>query len=128
MIRAPGFVMGLGLGGLIDGVVLHQVLQWHHMLTGDRSAATVAGLEANPLADGFFRARARLAHLRRDAAGRLGRVQPGRGVIDHQVLGVHHVRDPLGAPLGWDLAFLGLGVTLVAGLGLARQTRRAAAR
>jgi uncharacterized membrane protein len=54
MLRAPGFIMGLGLGGLLDGVVLHQVLQWHHMLTGERSAATVAGLEANTLADGFF--------------------------------------------------------------------------
>ena len=46
--------MGLGLGGLLDGVVLHQILQWHHMLTGDREADTVAGLEVNTLADGFF--------------------------------------------------------------------------
>jgi uncharacterized membrane protein len=23
------------------------------------------------------------------------------GVIDHQVLGLHHVRDDLGTPLGW---------------------------
>ena len=31
--------MGLGLGGFIDGIVLHQILQWHHMLTdtGERS-------------------------------------------------------------------------------------------
>jgi uncharacterized membrane protein len=36
------------------------------------------------------------------------------GLIDHQLLGLHHVRDDLGAPLGWDLAFLGLGVVLIA--------------
>jgi uncharacterized membrane protein len=24
---------GLGLGGFFDGIVLHQILQWHHMLT-----------------------------------------------------------------------------------------------
>jgi uncharacterized membrane protein len=43
------------------------------------------------------------------------------GLIDHQLLGIHHVRDDLGAPLGWDLAFLAFGVVLiVAGAALAR--------
>ena len=27
------------------------------------------------------------------------------GLIDHQLLGVHHVRDDLGAPLSWDIGF-----------------------
>jgi len=27
------FQFGPGLGGLFDGIVLHQVLQWHHMLS-----------------------------------------------------------------------------------------------
>ena len=54
--RLPALLMGLGLGGFIDGIVLHQVLQWHHMLTstGEYPMTTVAGLEANTLADGFF--------------------------------------------------------------------------
>src|ERR671916_1444040 len=55
--KAPGFLLGLGLGGFIDGIVLHQILQWHHLLTGDAGGepmTTVAGLEANTLADGFF--------------------------------------------------------------------------
>ena len=47
------------------------------------------------------------------------------GLIDHQILGVHHVRDDLGAPLGWDLAFLASGVVLVAaGTALARSAAR----
>ena len=55
----PGVLLGLGVGGFIDGIVLHQVLQWHHMRTGngvlgERSAHTVSGLEANTLADGLF--------------------------------------------------------------------------
>jgi uncharacterized membrane protein len=37
------------------------------------------------------------------------------GLVDHQLLGVHHVRDDLGAPLSWDLGFLASGVLLVAG-------------
>ena len=135
--RAPGFVMGLGLGGLLDGVVLHQMLQWHHMLTstGDHPADTVAGLEANTLADGVFHlatwfliAGAMVLTVRAWQQGRLAppwRVHVGallagwgvfnvvEGVIDHQVLGIHHVRDDLGGPLGWDLAFIALGVALI---------------
>jgi uncharacterized membrane protein len=145
--RAPGFVMGLGLGGLLDGVVLHQILQWHHMLTatGDARADTVAGLETNTLADGFFHlatwfliAAASVLTVRAWQHGRLAppwRVHIGallagwgtfnvvEGLVDHQLLGIHHVRDDLGAPLGWDLAFLALGVALVL-VGLALTRRR----
>jgi uncharacterized membrane protein len=30
---APALLLGIGLGGFVDGIVLHQILQWHHMLT-----------------------------------------------------------------------------------------------
>src|SRR3954451_13841884 len=51
-----GLLLGVGFGGFVDGIVLHQILQWHHLLTstGDHPATTVAGLEANTLADGLF--------------------------------------------------------------------------
>ncbi len=25
-------ILGLGLGGFFDGIVLHQILQWHHLI------------------------------------------------------------------------------------------------
>ena len=52
------------------------------------------------------------------------------GLVDHQLLGIHHVRDDIGAPLGWDLAFLALGVVLVlCGAALSRtQPKRRAVR
>ena len=64
-------------------------------------------------------------------AGHLGMLLAGWGVfnlveglIDHQLLGIHHVRDDLGAPLGWDLGFLAFGaLRVVAGLTLARPVR-----
>ena len=31
--RASGLLYGLGLGGFVDGIVLHQILQWHHMVS-----------------------------------------------------------------------------------------------
>jgi Predicted membrane protein (DUF2243) len=46
------------------------------------------------------------------------------GLVDHQLLGIHHVRDDIGAPLGWDLAFLAFGLLLVAcGVALIRAAR-----
>ena len=33
-LRAPGILLGIGPGGFVDGIVLHQILQWHHMTTG----------------------------------------------------------------------------------------------
>ena len=26
-----GVVLGIGLGGFVDGIVLHQIAQWHNM-------------------------------------------------------------------------------------------------
>ena len=143
--------MGLGLGGLLDGVVLHQILQWHHMLTGsgDQPADTLAGMEANTLADGFFHLATWIvvvaatvltlrAWRRRELAppwrSHIGMLLVGwgifnvvEGVIDHQILGIHHVRDDLGAPLGWDLGFLAFGLLLVVvGLAMARSGERVA--
>ena len=135
--RAPGLLLGIGLGGFVDGIVLHQLLQWHHMLTatGEHPADTVAGLEANTLADGLFHAatwvfvavgtslairawqRGRLAPPWRYHLGLLlagwGAFDLVEGVIDHHVLRIHHVRDDVSAPLPWDLGFLVLGLVLV---------------
>src|SRR5688500_11792963 len=54
----PAVLLGMGLGGLADGIVLHQILQWHHMLTAEGCcpSTSVVGLEDNTLADGFFHA------------------------------------------------------------------------
>ena len=145
--------MGLGLGGLLDGIVLHQLLQWHHMLTdtGEHPMSSLAGLEANTVADGFFHLatwvlivaamaltvrawqRRELAPPWRAQVGMLlagwGAFNVVEGVVNHLVLGIHHVRDDLGAPLEWDLAFLALGALLIAwGLGLARSAGRGLAR
>ncbi len=37
------------------------------------------------------------------------------GVIDHQILGVNHVRHDLGGPLSWHIEFLIFGVLLIVG-------------
>jgi uncharacterized membrane protein len=52
---AAGILFGLGLGGFVDGIILHQVLQWHHMLTSaGYPPDSVQNLQVNTLWDGFF--------------------------------------------------------------------------
>ena len=144
-----GLTLGVGLGGFVDGIVLHQILQWHHMLTdtAGHPMTTLAGLEANTLADGFFHlatwifvAAATTLTVQAWQRGELappwrthiGLVLAGwgifnlvEGLIDHQLLGIHHVRDDLGGPIGWDLGFLVFGLLLVlGGMALVRSGER----
>lgn len=135
--RAPGLLLGLGLGGFVDGILFHQLLQWHHLIsrTARHPVDTVSGLKANTLADGFFHAGTwvlvlvgvvlSLRSWQRGRPAPNGRFQTGlllagwgafnvvEGLINHQVLGIHHVRDDLGGPLSWDLGFLGFGIALL---------------
>lgn len=54
---AAGIFFGLGLGGFFDGIVLHQILQWHHMVTSaGYPADSVANLRVNIFLDGLFHA------------------------------------------------------------------------
>jgi uncharacterized membrane protein len=133
--RTSGLLLGLGLGGFVDGIVLHQVLQWHHMVSARTPPTTLVGLEINTVADGFFHVGTWLlvvaASITTITAWRQGRLAPSwsfhvglvlagwgifdvvEGLVDHQILGLHHVRDDLGAPLSWDLGFLAFGVLLI---------------
>ena len=135
--QAVGILYGIGLGGFVDGIVLHQILQWHHLVshTDSHPVSTVAGLEANTLADGLFHVVAWLfvvlatavtiVQWRRDRRApswtwHVGGVLIGwgifnvvEGLVNHQILGIHHVRDDLGGPASWDIGFLAFGVLLV---------------
>ncbi|MDX2140594.1 MAG: DUF2243 domain-containing protein [Chloroflexota bacterium] len=51
-----GLVLGFGLGGFFDGIVLHQIFQLHHLTSSIYPMDTVAGLELNTFWDGIFHA------------------------------------------------------------------------
>lgn len=137
---SAGVLFGLGLGGFFDGIVLHQVLQWHHMLTSaGYPADSVANLEINTLADGLFHAStyafvlaglavlwrsARRTHLRWSGKLLAGTLLMGfgvfnlvEGVIDHHLLGIHHVNEtvPREQWVHWDVGFLLWGAAMLVG-------------
>ena len=138
-------MLGVGLGGFFDGIVLHQILQWHHLLSSHTAVNTVEGLEFNTLADGLFHAATwaftvlgvvLLYRQVRDGAslrwqGLIGGLLTGwggfnliEGLVDHHLLGLHHVR-PGPNELLWDIAFLMWGAAmLVVGVVLLRRTAR----
>ena len=142
---SAGMVLGVGMGGFVDGIVFHQLLQVHNMLSARRPPTSVVNLEVNMFFDGLFHAFTWLATAAGIAllfrAGRRadvpwsGRTLVGamlagwgtfnlvEGVIDHHVLHVHHVVERLGVSV-WDWAFLGSGVVLIlVGLAMIRGGR-----
>ncbi|WP_198419166.1 DUF2243 domain-containing protein [Cryobacterium sp. Hh11] len=154
-IGLPGTILGIGLGGFVDGILLHQILQWHHMLTsavtanidiGSYAADTVPGLQMNTLWDGLFHTVTWLAvliglgMLYSRVTGSRGRVWASRvlwgwilvgwgifnlveGIVDHHILGVHHVISGEFQTLA-DILFLVLGALLVIGGWLLQRTGR----
>jgi uncharacterized membrane protein len=128
---APGVILGLGLGAFVDGIVLHQIVQWHNMGSARLPPTTLDAVRQNMVWDGVFHAGAWVLTvlgvylLLRDA--RAGIALPGpmaftgelvlgwgifnvvEGVIDHHLLELHHVRDvPVHVP-AYDWAFLAIG-------------------
>ncbi|TIP26420.1 MAG: DUF2243 domain-containing protein [Mesorhizobium sp.] len=147
---SAGILLGLGLGGFFDGIVLHQLLQWHHMATSaGYPADSVENLRFNTLLDGLFHAgtyifvvlglivlwrTAHKSHLRWSGKMLLGTMLMGfgmfnlvEGMINHQLLGIHHVNEtvPQDQWIYWDIGFLIWGaLMLIGGLALARRGKR----
>jgi uncharacterized membrane protein len=133
---AAGLLLGTGLGGFVDGIVLHQILQWHNMLSSVRPPTDLLAMKVNMVWDGFFHALTWTVTLiglvllfragrRPDVpwSGRLlaaamvagwGLFNVVEGLIDHELLGIHHVHPGQGE-LAWDVGFLVLGALQVAG-------------
>lgn len=143
----PGIVLGLGLGGFVDGIALHQIAQWHNMGSAVLPPTTMDAMKQNMVWDGLFHAAVWAATLAgvylllRDArrggplpsAGAFtGQLLLGwgifnlvEGVVDHHLLGLHHVRDvPAHVPL-YDWLFLGIGGVGLIAVGWLLSRRRA---
>jgi uncharacterized membrane protein len=132
---SAGTVLGIGLGGFFDGILFHQLLQLHNMLTGWIPKTTIPDIEINMFWDGIFHAvtwvatmvglvmlfrageRPEVPWSRRILIGSFflgwGLFNFVEGIIDHHILEVHHVYENAGLSI-WDWAFLGSGVLFIA--------------
>jgi uncharacterized membrane protein len=119
---------------------LHQVLQWHHMVTSAGCpAGTVPNLKFNTLLDGLFHATAYVfvaiglallwraahrPHVQWSGKMLMGTLLMGfglfnvvEGTIDHHLLGIHHVNEtvPQHQWIYWDIGFLIWGAAMLVG-------------
>ena len=112
-LMAAATVTGIGLGGFVDGILLHQVLQVHEMLSNKIAASNYVGKSINMFWDGIFHAFCFLVVFTGiimlwklfprkdiDISGKVfyGGLLMGwalfnivEGVIDHQILKLHNV-------------------------------------
>lgn len=132
---AAGMLLGIGLGGFIDGIVFHQILQVHSMLSNQIPVTDLVSAKINMAWDGYFHAAVWLMTLAGvyclfNAAKRSDVVWSGKvltgamlagwgafnfveGIIDHLILDIHHVMEYVGDKLPYDLAFLASGIVLI---------------
>lgn len=118
-----GLLLGFAVAGFFDGILLHQILQWHHLLS---LVPGVTSLRAQVVWDGYFHALMYVLALLAIAGlwrSRGDEAQTGRpilpsllagfglwhvvdAVLSHWVLGIHRIRIDSPNLLLWDLGWL----------------------
>lgn len=148
-LLVAAIVLGVGFAAFFDGIVLHQLLNWHHMICQERSChpLSIADLQQKNVADGWFHLGAFFATvagavLLYRAGGMqavpraantlfvggllagMGGFNLVEGVIDHHILQIHHVRFGPNRDI-YDVTFLAISALLLgAGTGLIRRAKR----
>lgn len=134
-LSITAIILGIGIGGFIDGILLHQILQWHGMFTNILPADTVVNKSVNMFWDGIF-------HLLTLIAVIIGVVSLTRllnkkninsspklvwggffagwglfnlveGIIHHHILQFHNVKEISQFPEIWNYGFLASGVLFI---------------
>lgn len=147
-LNTAGMVLGIGLGGFADGIVLHQILQWHEMLSAKVPATNYVGKSVNMFWDGIFHAFCFVVVLlgvallwrasKLPSALKSGRVLVGgmlsgwgifnivEGVIDHQLLKLHNVMEYAPDHDVANFVFLGISfLMLLFGIWLSKTSKEA---
>lgn len=143
---SAALILGIGLGGFADGIVLHQILQWHEMISARMPPTTYVAKSVNMFWDGIFHAVTLMVTvtgvvmlwkaLRRNDADRSGNLLAGgliggwglfnivEGIFDHHLLKLHNVREVTPDKAAWNYGFLIFSVLLlVAGFAVTRKRK-----
>lgn len=133
-LTAAATILGIGMGGFVDGIVLHQVLQWHEMLSNRLPPVTLEAKTVNMFWDGIFHAFTFLVTLtgiimlwqllyKRDlqVSGWLlsGGLLMGwalfnivEGLANHHILKLHNVKELSTSVNAWNFGFLVFSIIL----------------
>ncbi len=143
-------VLGVGLGGFADGILLHQLAQWHNMGSAIVPPVTMEAMSRNMAWDGWFHLATWFITLvgvlmlwregrdgprggtLTDFVGQMlfgwGAFNVLEGVANHHLLGLHHVQDvPKHVPI-YDWLFLLIGGLGFLATGALMQSASAASR
>lgn len=134
-LRTAATLIGVGMGGFVDGIVFHQILQTHNMLSAKLPKTTIANIEINMVWDGIFHAfcwimvfsglmllwnAGKKADVPWSSKTLFGSMLLGwglfnliEGLLDHHILNLHHVIERLGVSFA-DYLFLLSGVVFIA--------------
>lgn len=138
-------LLGVGFGGFVDGIFLHQIFQWHHMLSSILPPEDLRAMKINMVWDGYFHVFvwiialagvfmlwhvARRPYTLPHTSWFTGLLLAGWGIfnlveggLNHHILEIHHVYGYNPNPV-WDYGFLilcGAGFILLGWL-LARRS------
>ncbi|RXT15475.1 DUF2243 domain-containing protein [Ammoniphilus sp. CFH 90114] len=128
LIHIGSFILGFGFLGALDGIIFHQLLQWHSVIMEtDRQGQIVS--------DGVFHFAVTIALVAggvllwlgdnpTDHARGIKLVIGGfligggtfnlvEGIINHHILQIHRVKPGDPHALAYDLAFLASGILLI---------------
>ena len=133
---AATMTVGVGLGGFVDGIVLHQILQWHEMFSNAQPPQTLLDKSVNMFWDGLFHAATWIVtfvgivwlwrlFMRNEAFRANGLLSGGfmlgwavfnlvEGTLNHYIFNVHNVREITTDPFLFNHAFMGFSALLFA--------------
>ncbi len=128
-------IIGIGMGGFVDGILLHQLLQWHQMISNQLEPVDLTSKNINMFWDGIFHVitwtatltgilfmwRSRKnSHLNLSNWLFAGGLIAGWGIFNfidsifnHYLFGFHNVRENVVGIEWWNLGFLIVAVLLI---------------
>lgn len=135
-LTTASMVLGIGIGGFIDGIVFHQIFQWHAMLSNKIPPLTLETKSVNMFWDGIFHFFTLLVVIsgvillwkliNRPTINKSGKLLGGgllagwglfnlvEGVINHHLLKLHNVIEFSSDHSFGNYAFLGSSIILLA--------------
>lgn len=134
-LTTAAIVLGIGIGGFIDGIVFHQILQWHEMISNKIPPITIEAKSVNMFWDGIFHTFNLIVvvtgmlllwkTLHRKDIDKSGSLLAGgllwgwglfnlvEGIIDHHLLKLHNVREITHNIDIWNYGFLFFSVLIL---------------